>query len=267
MSSALCSSGEVEAGEGEGGWQKSGAKSTATPVAIATPSPATATETTEPQESERRIIVVAFDEGEGRYDSMTSAEDYVEILGERFDVTLWSKARDGSPSTEDLLGYDLIIWTTGDFEEAFDEEESDTILTIMLEGKPFIVSGAYLDDTASEAIQRDIQVKDADHPLAQGFEPEEVISFVSPPSGHEYEIGVLETDLIEGSIIVFVRGPDSESAGSESILVAEDEFLRLHIALIGFPIYLLPPEAKTRLVLNTVEWMLNPQLSIQNGRG
>lgn len=252
---ALCSSGEVEAGEGVGGWGEPGSRPTpaATPAATTTPA---ATDSAAETELEGRIIVVSLDEGEGRYDSMTSAEDYVRILGERYDVTMWSKAQDGSPGTEELLDYDLIIWTTGDFEEAIGDEESDMLLTIMLAEKPLIISGAYLDDTAPTAVQRDIQVADADHPVAQGFEPQEVISFLPPPAGGEYETSVLEADLTTGGVVVFVRGPDSEEAGTESVLIVEDESLGMRITLVGFPVYLLPQEAKSRLVLNLVEWTL-----------
>jgi hypothetical protein len=254
---ALCSTGEVVAGEGGGGWQKSG--SGAAPVVTPTPTPSSTspiTGTVEPAEPEGHIIVVAFDDGEGRYDSMTSADDYADILGERFDVTVWSKAQDGPPDAVDFTDYDLVIWTTGDFENAISEEESDLLFPIVLGGKPIILSGAYLDDATTTAVQRDIQAKDASHPVAQGFEPGEVISFVSPPSGGEYEIGVVEGDMTEESVVVFVRGPDSESAGASSIVVAEEELTGLRIALIGFPLYLLPQEAKTRLVLNVVDWML-----------
>ncbi len=122
-----------------------------------------------------------------------------------------------------------------------------------------IISGAYLDETAPTAVQRDIQVKDADHPMTKGFDEEKVIRFVSAPSGQEYEIGVIEAD-IDGEIsTIFVRGPDSEEAGANSIVVAADELLELHIAFIGFPIYLLPQDAKNQLVMNTVDWMLTSE--------
>lgn len=256
---ALCPTGEVEAGEGGGGWDKLDQRSSSpTP----TPPPTSPiTDTVEPEEEpvgepEGSIIVVAFDEGEGRYDSMTSAEDYKTILEKRFDVTVWSKAQDGLPGMEDFLDYDLVIWTAGDFDEPVSEEDSDALFGIMLEGIPLIASGAYLDDTADRAVQRDIQVADASHPLARGFEPGEVIRFVPAPSGSEYEIAMTESGMGEESVVVFSRGPNSEEAGADSIYVVAEDVLGMRMAFIGFPLYLLPQEAKSQLVLNTVDWML-----------
>jgi hypothetical protein len=174
-------------------------------------------------------------------------------------VTVWSTAQDGLPEEGDLLDYDLVIWTTGDFENAIGEEESELILPVVLEGKPMIISGAYLDETAPTAVQRDIQVKDANHPMTRGFDEGEVIRFVSAPSGQEYEIGVMEADMDGEIITIFVRGPDSEESGANSIVVLADELLELRVAFIGFPIYLLPQDAKSRLVMNTVDWMLTSE--------
>jgi len=253
----LCPTGEVDPGEGGGGWQAADQGPPAPTPAPTSP----ITSTVEPEEPvgepEGSILVVAFDDGEGRYDGLTSAEDYKAILERRFDVTVWSKAQDGSPGMGDMLDYDLVIWTTGDFEAPITEEDSEALIGIILEEIPFIVSGAYMDDVADQAVQRDIQVVDASHPLARGFEDGEIISFVSAPSGSEYEIALTESGLGTDSDVVFSRGPDSQEAGDDSVYVVADEALGMHMAFVGFPIYLLPDEAKTRLVLNMVDWMLD----------
>jgi hypothetical protein len=260
----LCPTGEVISGEGDGGWQEPRPEPTPEPTLMPLPTPYPTlpiTDTVEPPapvgEPEGSIIVLSFDTGEGRYDSMTSADDYEDILGERYDVTAWSIAQDGFPDADIFYDYDLIIWTTGDFENAFGEEESDLLIPVVLGGMPLLLSGAYLDDAATLAVQRDIQVDDATHPVAMGFEPGEIIPFVPPPSGAAYEINVLETDLTEDGVSVFVRGPDSEAAGVSSVGVTEEDVFGTRIAVIGFPVYLLPQTAKTRLVLNTMEWLLS----------
>lgn len=251
---ALCPTGEVAPGDGDGGWEEpEPGPPTAEPAA---------TETEEPSEpfngAAFSIVVVALDHGEGRYDGMTSAVDYEFILAEDYDVTVWSTAEEGVPTPEDLLFYDLVIWSAGDYEDVFGDEESDTLFAVLLEGIPMILSGAFIGDTDVEAIQRDIQVSDASHPTVSGFEVEEVISFVAAPSGEEYEMSVLEDVEDEGTVVTFVRGPESEEAGGPSIYVMEDEFTEVQVVFIGFPIYLLPEEAKAQLVLNTVEWLLQP---------
>jgi hypothetical protein len=263
---ALCPTGELGPGEGGGGWEEAEPE---LPPPVPT-SPVTDTEaitdtevTTETVESpeptgepQGSILIVALDEGEGRYDGMTGAEDYASILESRYEVTTWSNAEDGALDTLDVYDYDLIIWTAGDFEDPVGDEESNLLFLAMLEGIPVIVSGAYIGDTDNESVQRDIQVSDATHPLAEGFDLGEVIPFVSAPSGSEYETSVLEVGgEEEGTSIPFVRGPDSEDAGAPAIYVLDDEFSGMRIVLIGFPIYLLPEEAKAQLVLNMADWL------------
>jgi hypothetical protein len=273
---ALCPTGEVASGEGGGGWQKPETEPppptpTLTPTATSTitdiTEPITDTqETPEPTpeptgEPEGSILVMSMDQGEGRYDGLTSADDYASILNGRFDVTVHSMARDGSPEDVDIFDHDLVIWAFGDFdaeEMMEDPAVADMLFSVMFGEVPFLMSGAFLGDTDIETVQRDIEVKDATHPIADGFGEGEVIAFVPSPSGSEYEISVLETTEEEGDMIAFVRGPASEDSGSASIVAVEDEFSDSRIALIGFPLHLLPGEAKTRLVLNTVDWLLNP---------
>jgi hypothetical protein len=258
---ALCPTGEVAPGDGEGGWEEPEPEPD---LPTSEPPDTGTTEPVEPEgepegESEASIVVVAMDHGEGRYDGMTSVDDYEMILGDRYDVTTWSTYLEGLPAGEDLLGYDVVIWSTGDYDGVLGDQESDTLFFVMLEGIPVILSGAFIGDTDIEAVQRDIQVHDATHPLVEGFEAEEVIGFVTAPSGSEYQTSVLE-DLVEenGTVVPFVRGPESEEAGAPSVAIMEDDLTTVQVVFISFPIYLLPEEAKSRLVLNTVGYLLGP---------
>jgi hypothetical protein len=200
-----------------------------------------------------------MDEGEGRYDSMTSVDDYAAILDRQYEVTTWSLAQDGPPNGTDLLDYDLVIWTFGDFElQAGLEDVSDALLTVMFGEVPFIMSGAYIGDSGTQAVQRDIQVGDAAHPIAQGFSAGQVIDLVPAPSGAEYEVNVMSDVQAEEDVGVFVRGPSSESTGSPAILATADDTSNVRFVFIGFPLYLLPEKAKAQIVLNTVDWLISP---------
>jgi hypothetical protein len=261
---ALCPTGEVEAGQGGGGWQEPEPKPSP-PPAIPTPKPpVTGTETVTPTveppaEPEGAILVVAVDKGEGRYDSMTGAADWKAILQTRYDVTVWSLAEDGPPDSDAILEYDLVVWDFGDFDaDAAMDEISDALFAVMFGEIPFVMSGAFAGSSDTVAVQRDLQISDASHPVAKGFTDGEVISFVPSPSGSEYAIGVIEGVDEPGYNVVMVRGPDSEEAGNPSLVVAEDEMSGLRLGIVGFPIYLLPEEAKSRLVTNLVDWLLNP---------
>ncbi|HSJ54221.1 MAG TPA: DUF4350 domain-containing protein [Anaerolineae bacterium] len=210
----------------------------------------------EPAGAGAAILLLSLDAGQGRYDNMTGVDEFERILEEHYAVSTWSTAAQGLPEMDDLRDYDLVIWTAGDFEDAFGEPESGLLFALMLEEIPVLVSGAYIGSAEEQAVQRDLQVKDASHPLAQGFAPDEVIPFVEAPSGSEYEIDVL-SDLDDGeSDVVFVRGPGSESSGVASMAVISDAVSSTRVVFAGFPLYLLPEPARSRLVLNAVSWML-----------
>jgi hypothetical protein len=265
---ALCPTGEKAEGDEGGGWQKPPAEEEPPPLEPGeeeVPPPEPGDEEPPPPEGpeppsepEGSILIVALDDGTGRYDSLTSADDYAGILEERYEITIWSAARDGPPDMMDLLEYDLAIWTAGDFEDVMGDEYDDLLFTAMFEGIPLILSGAYVGDTATEAVQRDIQVQNATHPLASGFESGGVIDFVPAPSGAEYEVGVLEDFQEDEGSMIFVRGPNSGESGIASIVTLEDEFSGFRLVFIGFPLYLLPDAPKSDLVTNAVSWLLSP---------
>ncbi len=249
---AFCPSGETS---DEGGWQEEEQE----------PGPPDEAETEEPEETEEppveplgSIIILSLDDGAGRYDSMTSAQDYADILQDSYEVTTWSTAEEGLPTLEEFAEFDLSIWTAGDFEDAMGDEASFLLYDLMFEGVPVILSGAYISDSDTELVQRDILVNDATHPLAEGFEAGQVIEFVTPPSGSEYEIGVLEDWTEDDGAIVFVRGPNSEASDMPSVVTLEDDFGDFRLVYVCFPVYLLPQDAKSQFVVNAVSWLLSP---------
>jgi hypothetical protein len=252
---ALCPYGDASS---DGGWQKPQPG----PAEQTPPTPPLPTEelpepTSEPQGS---ILILSLDVGPGEYDDLTSAAEYRAILEARHDVTVWSTSEDGIPDLTQILDYDLVVWTAGDHRDAFEDETSNLLFNLMLEGIPMIVSGAFVSDSTSQAVQRDIQVYDSAHPLASGFAPDAIIPFATSPSGSEYEIDVLEDVRPGEDTIVFVRGPQSEASGIASLVVVEEEVSGLRLLLVGFPLYLLPEEPRVRLVENSVSWLLSPSV-------
>ena len=253
----LCPTGEVAPGGGEGGWESEPERGSDSGEGEAGPADGEPPPSEEPLSGS--ILIVALDQGQPRYTGLTSVEDYWAILSEGYDLTSWSVTQDGMPTVDDMLGFDLVIWTAGDYESSLGDEESDLLFELVLEGIPIVLSGAFVSDSETEAVQRDIQVHEADHPLAADFEADEVIEFVAPPWGGDLETRVLEPlDGEEGSTVPFVRGPGSEEAGAPSIFVMSDETTDVRIVFIGFPVYLLPEKAKTTLVLNMAHWLLAP---------
>jgi hypothetical protein len=260
---ALCPTGEIAPGQGTGGWQGSKPEvvpSTATPPAPPESQPVT--DTIGPPallgETGGSILIISLDKGQGHYDSLTGGDDFAAILESGYDVKVWSVARDGLPSPAELANWDLIVWAAGDYENAFGETESGLVLTLALQGVPIILSGAYLGDAEVTAVQRDVQVTDASHPITKGFSPDEIIPFVAPPSGSEYQVSVMDGPAEGEGSVLFSRGPNSDKAGIPSLFVSEGGLGDTKVVFMGFPLYLLPEEARTRLVLNMVAWMLAP---------
>ena len=258
---ALCPTGEVAAGEGDGGWQppKPGAvKPTASPAITGTVEPGTPPEkpTEPPAGTSQSILILALDKGKSRYGGTTDAEPLAAMLKEGYEIKLWSQSSEGLPTPQEIQEYDLVIWTAGDYEQPFGDEENNLLFLTMLEGKPVILCGAYISNADTQSVQRDIQVQDAAHPIAAGFKAGEVIGFVPGPADGKYELDVVQELETKDQAIVFVRGPESEDRGASSIFAFRDKVSGVQAAYIGFPLFLLPEEVGTRLVLNTVTWML-----------
>ncbi|MBN1658918.1 MAG: hypothetical protein JXA93_10975 [Anaerolineae bacterium] len=247
---ALCPTGEGQSDD-SGGWEKPDEP---------TQEPAPTEEEPEPEEGQEgeaggKILILALDTGEARYDGRSEADEYAALLDETYDVTVWSIADDGTPRTSDVLGYDLVIWAAGDFDEAVGDDERELLLTLMLEGKPTVLSGAYVSESAREAVQRDVEVMDTTHPLARGFEAGQIIAFETE---QDYVVDVLDEYGEEGEAIILARGPASEASGTASVVVIDDELSGMRVVIVGFPIYLLPDEAKITLVENITSWALTP---------
>ncbi|HSJ56378.1 MAG TPA: DUF4350 domain-containing protein [Anaerolineae bacterium] len=248
---ALCPTGEGQADD-SGGWEK--------PPVVPTTEPVPAEEKPGPEEKPGvepagKILILALDTGEARYDGPSEAEEYAALLEAAYDVTVWSVASDGTPRTSDVLGYDLIIWAAGDFDDAVGDDERELLLTLMLEGKPLVLSGAYVSESEREAVQRDVQVMDTAHPLGRGLQEGQVIAFETE---QEYLVDVLEEYGETGETIVLARGPASEATGAASVVVVDDELSGMRVVVVGFPIYLLPDESRTTLVQNIASWALMP---------
>jgi hypothetical protein len=71
-------------------------------------------------------------------------------------------------------------------------------------------------------------------------------------------MSVIDELEAEAGTVVFARGPDSDEAGAPSVVVEEDPFTGQRIGLVGLPLYLLPRDVQSELVLNMVDWMLAP---------
>ncbi len=219
-----------------------------------------------------KILVVAGDSGRTREDKLTGVLEFTQALSSSYKVDSWVLSEKGSPDVDELLEYDAVIWTTGDYWDDSINDEDAALLSKYIEvGGNLILSGASIGfdwdhtdfltnvahvDYLDFAEQKDLALVLPDHPIAEGFTEDSTITFTETPSGE-----ILEPDVINNTSnarVIFQRGSDSEQAGAASIVAYEDD--RAKIAYFAFPMYLLPAEQRDLLVNNTIEWFTQKPL-------
>lgn len=233
---------------------------TPTLAPTATPTPLDELYPTPTPAAEGGILIVTDDDGTGVYDWWTSAYDFQDLAIEAgYPATVWSTYLDGEVTLEQMQSYDAVIWCTGDYrEEEFTPAEDDllTIAAYLAGGGRVILSGAFIGspEENESGLLLDIQVTQADHPLTEGFESEQVITLEHFISNEDYSPYVLDETNPEA--VAFARGPASEFAGAAVITVDEDEFSGSRTIVIGFPIYLMPWEEKHQLGSNAILYLM-----------
>ena len=203
------------------------------------------------------LIIASDDKPEG---SRTGAPEFEAILSESYDVTVWYTSLDGIPTASDVAGYDVYIIDTGDY--ASDITDLD-VLGILedVEDVGIMVIGAQPLPlfTEFEPIN-DIQIADSTHPLAAGFEADEILTLSASESGVPAVLATEEdTDIGDEVTVVFKRGPDSPSPGSPVVVAGYDDTQSLRIIAAFFAFYQLPEEAQRTFALNAVSWLIGAE--------
>jgi hypothetical protein len=219
------------------------------------------------------ILIVSDDDSRPTSDGTTAFDAYLAILEESYLVSTWVASEEGETklALDDLQAVDAVIWTTGDFwDDAPDEEDAELLESFIKRGGNLLISGGFIAfdwdhtsfieevlhaDYLSLEDQRDIKLEAPEHPIARGFEEDQTIVFVIPPSEETYAPNAIAP--LEDAETIFVRGADSESEDEASILAYQDR--RSRVAYIGFPMFLMPGEEQARLVNNVVRWFGLPE--------
>jgi hypothetical protein len=201
--------------------------------------------------------------------------EYNRVLSNTYKIDAWvSSSADSLLDVDQLLEYDAVIWTTGDYWDDSIGKEDVVMLARYVElGGNLILSGAsiafdwdhtdFLEkvvhaDYLDFAEQSSVELALPDHPIAKGFEEGALVNFLATPSGEP-----LEPDVVRHTAdarVIFQRGPDGDQAGAASVIAYEDD--RVKIAYFAFPVYLLPPEEQALLINNTVDWFTKKPLDL-----
>jgi hypothetical protein len=199
------------------------------------------------------LIIASDDKVTG---ARSGAPELEAILGESYDVTVWYASVDGMPTTSDVAGYDVYIIDTGDYASditdldiigLLEDEEEVGIMIIGAQPIPLF--------TDFEPIY-DIQVADSTHPLAAGFEANEILALSASESGVPAVVATEEDAEIGDDVtIVFRRGPDSPSPGTPVVIAGHDDVQRLRIVAAFFAFYQLPEDAQRAFIMSAVSWL------------
>jgi hypothetical protein len=220
------------------------------------------------------ILIVSDNDGRQRENPQTSMVQYNNVLSNTYRIDSWVTTTQGSPDVDQLLEYDAVIWTTGNYwDDSIDEEDVVMLARYMELGGNLILSGAsigfdwdhteFLEKVAHAdyldfAEQKDLELVLPDHPIAKDFAEGAVITLTQTSTEQP-----LEPDVVRHTAdarVIFQRGPDSPNAQAASVIAYEDD--RVKVAYFAFPIYLLPPEARAMLVNNTVDWFTKKPLDL-----
>jgi hypothetical protein len=209
-----------------------------------------------------RILIISSDAGP--QGERTSAAEFEAILGEVYDVTVWSISEDGSPDLDLAADYDGVIIDSGDY--ASDPTNMDALLVLSsVRGRVLLIGAQPLplfDPNVKTGLLEDIEVADASHALAQGLDAGQVIALGPSESGVPAYIFPQEGDagpIGDEVTIVFVRGPDSAEPGSIVAVVTPATDLTPGLILATFEFYRLPPDVQRIFAFNAAKWLTDEE--------
>lgn len=228
------------------------------------------------------ILVVGGDTGRPRGDQQTGAVEFSEALSDSYQVDTWIISSNGSPDLDQLLNYDAIIWTTGDYwDDSISQDDADVLSRYIELGGNLILSGASIGfdwdhtsfltqvahaDYLDFASQSDLEVVLPDHPIAAGFAVGETIPLTATlvtTSTEDTPAEPIPPDVVNylsDARVIFNRGLESEQPGAPSVIAYEDD--RSKVAYIAFPVYLLVDEQRNLLINNIVKWFTKKPLPL-----
>jgi hypothetical protein len=223
------------------------------------------------------ILIVSDDSGRERDDAQTSTLDYFNVLSDTYTVDTWTTSTDGYPELGEVLEYDALIWTTGDYwDDSIGAEGAQLLMQYVEAGGNLMMSGASIafdwEHTDFLSVvphaqyqgfgeQTDLEVNLMDHPLAAGFTGNGPIEFIDGPSGEPLPIDIVSNT--SDARAVFRRGFGSEEPGAASVIAYEDN--RVKIAYFAFPMYLMPSDAQVQMINNTIKWFTKKPLPLPDG--
>ncbi|RMG93813.1 MAG: hypothetical protein D6706_14845, partial [Chloroflexi bacterium] len=218
----------------------------------------TVSESTGVGEAGTQVFVFVDDDGVPLSSGFTSVDEILGLLPENFDVTVWTASVDGPLQEGMLLDYDLVIWDSGDYQnaEGFFDEDTAVILSYLDAGGDIFITGSAptLFGDADLAPISDLEVAGEDPVLISGLNVGDIIQL-------DQTYDAILTDLLgedteENSTGFFLRGPASEGSGNvagisfiEQVPSGEQRSIILMV-----PFAALPADIQTIMMNNFLTW-------------
>lgn len=217
-------------------------------------------------EAAGEVLIVADDDGEGVYEWWTSAYVLYEVVTTAgYEPLIWSTSADGEVTAELLSAYRAVLWCTGDYQAEDGNPSPDEIdlLTSYLADengaypqRGLLLMGAFLSlaDDGERGLLLDIEVTQADHPLAAGFEAGQTVTLERFTAEEDYAPYVLRD--VDAESVIWSQGPESEFAGEAVVAADEVGESGSRFVVMSVPLYLLPYEEGLQLGTNIVSWLI-----------
>ena len=228
-----------------------------------TPTPAPSATPAAEEEPASAAILLIDDNNAASMEEASEADFYLQALaGLGYTPDLWSTRDRGTPSGQDLLEYDWVIWSGAGYELSGPEiPELESVFAYINEGGRLTISsrrpffGASLEEPS---VIVDVVAAQGVPALVEGL-PTDPIAL---PNGLPPVAPLQAADGPEdGPKVVMRRGPNSGDANAPVMFVLTDEeegpsSTGARLLVLGMGISWFPEEYGTILVTNMAQWML-----------
>jgi len=216
-----------------------------------------------------RILIVADDDGLYCYRG-TSLDEFEHILRlEGYNYDVWIESKEGRPSLNTLLNYELIIWTSGDYSwKSIDKIDAYTLEEYLNQGGNILIEGENI--AIEHPPEYSNMRKGVLHVNYLGYYPGSAVSGIrismncaitkglSPETPWEITPHYLPKVLpIEGAYEALSFFSDQLNANTTAVNIFDGtQNGRGSVIYFAFSLFNLPKLARNQLVVNSIEWLL-----------
>ena len=235
---------------------------TPTPKASGTPTPSK--EPSTPM-ADKSAILLIDDNAEAKADETSEADFYLQTLTKAgSNVKLWTTAKDGVPTLDDLAKYKWVIWSDAAYASSgIGTDKLQSISDYLGKGGRLLISSRlpfFGVGSKAASVIADVVVSDTTVSALVRNLPKDPIAL---PADLPPVVPLQVNDESGAPTIVLSRGPKSSDASAPVLLLMTDEqapnSVGARLMILGMSITWLPAEVGGQLVTNMSDYMLKDQ--------